>query len=121
LAHAFGGFSTSGFGEFDLDVRVDFPLPYQGQPSMSYGFSIVSGLDTLRSTRYPICSGFVREWDIDAQGFYTGCWVSVVVLTRNPFLAPTDPDPEPEYLLQHDYTFLGVATKTVAPDLAEVL
>lgn len=113
LASAYGSYETTGWGEFIPEDSIQFDAPYLYRPSVSYCASLSTEVDAekLRATRYPICSGIVARWDIDVNGFYRGAWVAIVVLDRNPLISPTDPDPDPNYLIVHDFTFNGVGLK----------
>lgn len=117
LAHSFGEVTTSGWGEFAPEDRIEFEAPFLHRPSVSYGASFYeSGSEDdpgLRDTRFPRCTGLVHDWDIDKNGLYRGCWVLVTVEDRSPFIEPTDPDPDPTYHILHDFTFLGTAMKDI--------
>jgi hypothetical protein len=126
LAHAFGVWETTGWGEFEPEDAIRFDAPYLDRPSVGYGSSLRDDDDTaqLRSTRFPRCSGTVKDWDQDKNGFYTAAWVIITVEDRSALVTPTDPDPDPTYHIVHDFTFLGVAFKDILPhmrgDLREV-
>jgi hypothetical protein len=112
LAHSFGVFETTGWGEFMFEDLVEFEAPYVREPSVSYGAALVDGQgENVRTTRFPRTSGMVFDWDIDAHGFYRGAWCLVTVEDRSPFIEPTSPDPDPNYTIHHHFTFLGVASK----------
>lgn len=113
LAYAFGTVETVGWGEFTIQDRIDFELAFTERPAvLGMGTSFTEdSIDDLRATRYPRAQGEVLRWDVDVQGLYRGCWVIVVVEDRSSLIEPTDPDPDPNYSLVHDFTFLGVALK----------
>ncbi len=117
LAHSFGVYETSGWGEFESEDAIVFDAPYLERPSVSYGASLLDDDDTakVRDTRFPRCSGIVKDWDIDKNGLYRAAWVLVVVEDQSPFVEPTDPDPDPDYNIVHDFTFLGTAMKDIPP------
>lgn len=119
LAHAFGTWETTGWGEFAPEEAIVFDSPYLYRPSVSYGASLLSDDDTaeLRVTRFPRSTGMVKDWDRDKNGFYRAAWVIICVEDRSSFIAPTEPDPDPNYNIVHDFTFLGVAFKDVLPHL----
>lgn len=119
LAHAFGQVVTTGWGEFVFEDTIKFDAPYLHKPSVSYGCSLFmqDAAAGLVTGRFPRAGGFVSDWDIDTKGFYRGAWVAVTVETRSPFIQTDDPSLEYEYILAHDFTFLGVAMKDLLGNL----
>lgn len=113
LAYAFGTVQTTGWGEFTFADRIDFQLAFIDRPAfMGCGSSFdPDSVDDIRATRFPQSNGTVLRWDIDKHGLYRGCWVIVTVEDRSALMEPTDPDPDPNYVLIHDFTFLGTALK----------
>ncbi len=119
LAHSKGSFTTTGWGEFNPEDAITFSSPYLERPTVTYGWSLEEEDDAeeLRVTRYPRANGGVLRWNRTAQGFYTGAYVVICVEDRSPFIASTDPDPDPTYNILHDFVFLGVAMKDITSPL----
>jgi hypothetical protein len=118
LAHSFGEFETTGWGEFRFETAIMFESPYVERPSVSYGWSLIEDEgEKIRDTRFPRCSGGVVMWDVNDRGLYRGAWVLVTVEDRSALIAPTVPDPDPDYTIIHDFTFLGVMMKDILPPL----
>lgn len=112
LAYAFGTKETTGWGEFTFEDVIDFQVAFIERPVHSYGCSVdPDSIDSIRSSRYPRTWGQVTHWDIDKNGLYRGAWVVVEVEDRSYFISATVPDPEPNYTLIHDFTFIGTAMK----------
>lgn len=119
LAHSFGTFVTSGWGEFIPEDKVEFEAPYLYRPSVTVGSSLdgEDDAENVRLTRLPRCGGTVIKWDQTARGLYTGAWVAIWVEDRSPFIEPSDPDPNPDYTIVHDFVFLGIAIKDLPSPL----
>ncbi len=115
LAHSFGKFNTTGWGEFLPEDKVDFAGLYLERPAVSYGASFADDdeVEKLVTTRYPRCGGVVVRWDKTEKGLYKGAWVAIWVEDRSPFAELTTPDTDMTYEIVHDFTFLGVATKPI--------
>lgn len=117
LAQAFGVFETTGWGETAFEDVVEFGITFIQPPALGYGFRIVSAADlpdgnedeTLVDTRFPRCSGGIHEYKQDSRGFYTGAWCLATVDTLSPYISTVYPDPN--YLIEHWFTFTGVALK----------
>lgn len=115
LAHSFGSFTTVGWGEFAPEDAVMFDAPYLSRPIPTHCGSLSDDDQAakLRTTRHPRATGMVTHWDVNPQGLYLGAWVIVWVEDRSPLVAPTDPDPDPDYTIVHDFSFLGIAIKSL--------
>lgn len=113
LAHSFGSFVVTGWGEFKPEDPIMFDSPYLYRPSVSVGSSIYDEdtAEELRTTRYPRVGGTVLRWIRNNNGFYEGADVILWVEDRSPFIEPTDPDPDPVYEIVVDFTFIGIAFK----------
>lgn len=115
LAYSFGEFQTTGWGETVFTTRIDFGLAYIYKPTMSYGYDCSAREASLTASRFPRAGGFVTRWDIDTRGFYRGCWVGCWVEDKSPNITAVLPDPN--YSLNHYFTFLGVAMKDIPAGL----
>lgn len=125
LAMSFGQYATLGWGEFSPEDAIVFDSPFLYRPAVMYGASLEDedDVEELRNTRLPRCGGVVVRFDRTASGWYTAAYVIITVEDRSPFIEPTDPDPDPEYNIIHDFTFLGIAVKDIQQlkgDLKEV-
>lgn len=115
LAQAFGFFTTQGWGEFTFDKCYSFGLTFLEEPAIAYGYAIDG--DALVDLRFPRSWGFVYRWRTDSRGYYTGAWVGIVVDTRSAADIAGVPTDEPNYSLDHTFTFTGVALKDLPTDL----
>jgi hypothetical protein len=117
LATAHGRFQTTGWGEIEFEQCFVFGLTFIEKPSMSYGYSIADDDVEPVLTRFPRSAGFVSRWKMNEKGFYVGAWCAVVVEDQSTLVATTEDDPN--YLLDHDYRFEGIAMKDVPAYLGE--
>lgn len=118
-AMAYGRFSTTGLGTYQFRERIDFGLTFIEEPYMSYGCyidpdsvdeAIDLAFDDVDAQRpaFPLCCGYVTEWDLDEKGYYVGAWVAAsiypVELLGEGGSIPAD--------VTHYYTFAAVGLKT---------
>jgi hypothetical protein len=115
LAFAYGMVETIGWGEVEIATCIDFEVSFIEQPIVSYGFSLDG--DELVDTRFPRCSGGVTRWRQNGNDHYVGAWVFVTVDTKSPYISTTEN--EPNYTIDHSFTFSGIALKSVSPYLAD--
>ena len=116
LATAHARFQTTGWGEVEFENCFIFGVTFVDQPSVSFGYSLQEGLDPVPS-RFPRAFGFVSQWKLNDKGFYVGAWCAVAVDDRSSFIGTTEPDPD--YVLEHDFRFEGIAMKDVPAHLGE--
>lgn len=100
LAQSYNFVETVGAGMIRLPTVVRFHCTFIEKPVVAYGYTVESDLIT---GDFPSAVGGVYSWQIDARGFYLGCYVFAVVT------ANSDPT------IQHDFTFTGIAMKDL-PD-----
>lgn len=111
LAWAYGECTTHGMGEHLPEDRIPFDTVFIEKPFMSWGFALADE-EQLVEGRFPRAQVFVRDWDTDRLGNYTGCWLGVTVDTCSPH-NPTPPVDDPGYDLEFFLTFAGIAMKPV--------
>lgn len=112
---AFAKFQTVGQGPFEFDEFVDFAVGYVEEPFMAYGAAIdASDLRDLLLIEdeevvppFPLTTGFVTEWQRDANGLYRGAWVGVRV--HFPIDVPVASNVD--VVVVHYYRFEGIALK----------
>lgn len=128
-ASAFVSFSTTGWGEFQSDTAQKFTTTFTKRPFVSHSFSIDG--DTLVEGRFPRVTAGVHKWLLDERGFYIGAWLFFAIETmgiqaRPVYVMPTPVDgnvpvlqmeapipADPDYTILHDFTFTGVAMKSI--------
>lgn len=118
---AFAKFISVGQGPFEFEEMVDFAVAFSEEPFMSYGCGIdvddlcdLLGLDPDDDVPpFPLCSGFVTNWTMDANNFYVGAHVGVRV--HFPLDLPTDTPVAADVAVQvtHYYRFEGMALKGI--------
>lgn len=113
-AHCFT--TSTGWGELTYADCFVFGVRFIAKPFVAYGFDLDAAID-LVPTRYPRCSGFVYRWQVDSSGLYTGAWLAVTVDDQSPFI--TTAALSPNYVLNHAFTFTGIAMKAVPDYLAQ--
>lgn len=114
---AFAKFQTTGQGAFEFEEYIDFAVAYVEEPFMSYGARIdASDLrdlldidDDSEVPPFPLTTGFVTEWQMDAHDLYAGAWVGVRVHFPSDIPVSTDVD----VVISHYYRFEGIALKGV--------
>jgi len=145
LAHAYVRVSTTGTGVFEFDDRIDFGLTFVERPFIACGWQLrESDADQLRDPErpypvpgtYPLCTGYVTDWDTTERDHYVGAWITVVVHIPESLNVPTltslDPDEadriegleysggspivEADWKIWHDFTFSGIALKDIPID-----
>lgn len=113
LAQAYANFESTGQGTFEYAERIDFNIVFVEKPYVSYA----SVVDTnalkalLGRVALPHATGYVSEWDTDEKELYTGCWVAV----RVDFPLVEMIDYGIQVVVDHHFTFTGVAIKNIAP------
>lgn len=120
LAHAWARFETEGVGSAQFEDEIEFGLTFLDRPYVSTGASV--DLDALAETLaldeedleipLPTVSAYVVEWSRDERGFYTGCWCAAVVTLPGATLPEGG-----QLIIEHNFTFSGVALKDVPVDL----
>lgn len=137
-ASSYVSYKTTGWGEFLSEDAQYFTTTFVKRPSVSHCLSLDG--DELIDGRYPRVTAGVHKWLQDADGFYTGAWLFVVVETfgfqsQKTFVMPTSEStrvavptidlvsgalpPDPNYEIIHDFTFTGVAMKAIPSYLLE--
>lgn len=113
-AAAFAKFSTTGQGGYEFADVVQFQLAFVEEPFMSYGCYIdgdklADDLDLAADAMppYPVCTGFVTDWDVNSAGFYTGAWVGVRVYFPPDLAVPVDYGVD----VLHHFRWEGVSIK----------
>jgi hypothetical protein len=118
LANAWASYKTTGWGEVSFPNCHEFDLTFAERPYTHYGHVVLSNSlpvtspgsdEVLIDTRFPRCSGGVYQWKVNSRGFYTGAWVYVTVDTQSPFIQAVYE--EPNYTIQHHFTFEGIGIK----------
>lgn len=123
MAEAFARFKSVGQGSIQFDERVDFDVTFIEEPYFRYGSYLdVDELENLLDNDqdagtppFPVCSGFVTDWDQDDRGFYVGAWVAVRVWF--PYEANIWPELPVE--IMHHFSFTAVAIKDVPTDIRD--
>lgn len=128
-ASAFLSYTTTGWGETLLPEVQRFTTTFLERPSVSHGLSVDG--DTLVAGRFPRVTAGVHKWLQDENGFYVGAWLFFIVETvglqdKPVYVMPTPVDgmvptvrmtapipKDPNYTLVHDFTFTGVAMKSL--------
>jgi len=137
-ASAFVSYTTTGWGEKLCPEVKKFTTTFLERPSVSHGLSVDG--DALIDGRYPRVTAGVHKWLQDENGFYVGAWLFFVIETvglqdKQVYVMPTPADgmiptvkmaspipPDPNYTLIHDFTFTGVAMKSLpSHSLTELL
>ena len=118
LAWSYAKVSSTGWGEFRIPDMVRFSVSFVEEPFLTYGNYVDSNV--LVDTRFPHALGGVYRWNtvVAADGSlrWTGAWVYLVVETRGvqvTSVVPTDPN----YQMEHHFTFAGIAIKDVPVQL----
>lgn len=108
MATCTGFVDSTGLGEAEYDDEIRFGVTYVEEPSVSYGHALSDDGPELEEGLFPRCTGGVSRWRRDTRGFYIGCWPYVVV---------DAPDGAPAYVVNHYFTFSGIAMKILPDDL----
>lgn len=114
LATAHTMYSSTGWGEFIFPDQFVFGTRFVSMPFMAYGFSMDDTGPDIVDTRFPRANGFVYRWQLDNKGFYVGAYLAVTVFDQSPLISTTV-GTHPNYVLDHHYSFFGIAMKMV-PD-----
>lgn len=121
LAQSFALFETTGQGAIEFPKRVNFDLTFVERPYLTYASEIdLEALGDLLelgegpTPPLPSVSGFVTEWDVDARGFYTGCWCAAGVYFHD-ITVPVDAAVH----MMHHFTFTGMAMKDIPLDVRD--
>lgn len=114
---AFAKFVSIGQGPFEFEEMIDFAVAFSEEPFMSYGSAI--DVDDLRELLdiddddevppFPLCTGFVTNWTMDANDFYVGAHVGVRV--HFPYDIPVDTTVDVEVV--HYYRFEAMGLKGI--------
>lgn len=129
-AESYATFVTQGLGQFVLADAAIFGCTFIDRPAVAYGCSLsedADGSDVLTPIEgnVPRGSGLVVKWIKDANNYYTGAYVVLVIdapdapvqeagSTTTPVIEPIS---APSYVLEHDFTFTGIAIKDVPESL----
>lgn len=114
LAWSYAQVGSTGWGEMLITTPVTFAVTFLEKPIVSYGYELIGKPPV--STRFPRCHGFVTEWIYDLRGrYWIGCKVALVVETKSSNIETTAA--EPNYSIQHHFTFAGVAYKSLPSTL----
>lgn len=115
LCQAYANFESTGLGSFEFEDRIDFTVIFTEKPYVSYAAVVdTNGVkDLVGRVALPQTTGYVTEWDTDEKELYTGCWVAV----RIDFPVFEMIDYETGVVVDHHFTFTGVAIKDVPPEL----
>lgn len=105
LATCFVTYTSQGWGEIVLPNVLMFTTTFTERPSVAYGVSVQS--DTLLPGSYPRVTGGVAKWLRDGQGLYVGAWLWLIVEASSGV----------NHTVVHDFTFTGVAFKTIPESL----
>ena len=111
-------FDSAGWGEFQAPEIFDFGIRFLEEPCVAYGCAIDG--DALVPLRYPRCTGGVYRWATDIKGYYTGAWCFFVVDTLSPANIANVPTEDPNYDINHYFTFSGVALKQLNDDFLDL-
>ena len=137
-ASSFVSFNTTGWGEFISPDCQYFTTTFIDRPSVAHCLSIDG--DDLVEGRFPRVTAGVHKWLQDERGHYTGAWLFFVIETmglqfQEIYVMPTPADgevgtvhmpsaipPDPGYHMIHDFTFTGIAMKSLpSHSLVELL
>ena len=102
---------SSGSGHFLQPDAVMFDATFVQQPQIYYGH-YVDGKQFLTTGILPTISGGVYKWVQDVRGFFLGAQVYYAVLD-------TGVPGASAVIVEHHFTFSGIAIKDVAPDLLD--
>lgn len=135
-ATSYVSYKTTGWGEFVSADCQYFTTTFVKRPSVAHSLSLDG--DTLVTGRFPRVTAGVHKWLQDRDGFYTGAWLFFVVETigmqaQRTYVLPTSETAstgvvaidvplaaDPNYELLHDFTFTGVAMKSIPAHLLEL-
>lgn len=114
LAQAYADFQSTGQGTLEYEERIDFNVIFTEKPFVAHTCVIdTDGLkELIGRVALPQCTGFVTEWDTDEKDFYTGCWVGV----RVDFALAEMIDYFVQVVVDHHFTFAGMAIKDIEPE-----
>ena len=127
LAQVHAKFRTVGQGTLTFEDRIEFGLTFVEEPFVYFGssmdqdeFAEMLELDSdipEDEVPIPLCSGVVTRWDRDERDFYVGAWVGIRVHF------PSDSAVFVDYnllmVMEHYFTFSGIAMKDVPVDLPD--
>lgn len=118
-AYAYARYRTTGWGETTFDGCFEFGLTFIEEPFVNYGMALSDDGPDLdgKATRYPRAWGGVYRWKKNTNGFYTGAWMFTIVETQSYYIPTALTDPN--YIIDHSFTFYGKATKYMPDYLAE--
>ena len=114
LSNTHGFYSSHGWGEFRILDPTMFDVTFVEEPVVAYGFAIDG--DALVPKRFPRAFGGVSSWLYDEKGFYIGANVFLIVDTLSPVELIDVPTEDPNYDINHYFTFSGIAIKDVEED-----
>lgn len=115
LAQAYAEFTSTGQGTLEYEERIDFNVIFVERPFVSHAGVVdtQSVKDLVGRVALPQISGFVTEWDVDEADFYRGCWVAA----RIDFPTWEFIDLAVDVVVDHHFTFTGIALKNIEPEL----
>lgn len=129
LAQVYGKTTSTGQGTIVFKKAIEFGCTFIEEPFMSYGHKIDLDVweDSIEHSVddddpiLPSVTGFVTAWDQDDRDFYVGAYVAVSVWF--PLIDPVLDEPpvpiESQPVIEHFFTFAGVAIKDVDPELTD--
>lgn len=110
LAESFVTVSTTGQGGYRFDNVSYFGVTFINRPYVAVAH-VVNDNDLTNPNQFPVASGGVWKWLTNERGFYTGAWLYVSVYCFGA---------TPNYAMEHDFTFTGVAVKDLPEQLLDL-
>lgn len=110
-------YDTTGWGEFLEPKMFDFRLTFIEEPAVTHGYALAPDQD-LVALRYPRAWGGVSRFDTDERGYYSGAWCFMICETVSAVQGIQNvPAKDPGYVINHYFTFTGIAIKDLSEDL----
>lgn len=115
LAQAYASWTSTGGGLLEYEERIDFGVIFTERPFISHACVVDTAAlkELIGRVAMPHVTAYVTEWDTDEKDLYTGCWVAV----RVDFALADMLDYYTQVVVDHDFTFTGVAIKDLGTDL----
>ena len=120
----YGTFQTTGWGCAVFDTDVTFGVSFTETPIVSYAAAVPidqQGQTFGDYTNFPRVSGGVYRWRTTPKGLYTGavCFACVELAAIADYTLLIPPALPAGFIMDHHFTFAGIAVKVVpAPDFA---
>lgn len=122
LAQTYALYKSTGQGSLQFPGRFDFGLTFTEEPRMHYGALIdiddlgdKLNIDPDDTPHLPHCTGIVADWETNEYGYWVGAYLAARVSFPIEDLVP----PTLSVIVEHHFTFSGVAMKDVPTTLRD--